>query len=379
MDSIDDSNNIKDTDTTTTTADRGDTTPKTAAPPDALVKAADAADTPPPEITESEREAFDNTPDGVGVMLPLTLLHRHPRNHELLPAATAVQDEKLLADLTQTKGFHRDLIVCGYNCASPRGTLLDGNRRHEKASLAGITMGRVVFRSGLSPLDETILILSYTTGDQYARKLNESDLMNIETRLREEIGARKGQRTDLAVTVKSIDGTEIELKGETDEIIAKIVKQPFNSVKTRKAIATSPVKTKAAVKALAAGIVKPTALVTTLREAAKEHDVANDSSQIEAAKAAVDANLAKKLVPKKHARVKSTKASKPKTAPASAGRRTAKVVCLWDLKKGKFVAVAELLGQQFEVAVHEHPGITPPHIKVSLRVLPAPGATNADE
>ena len=120
----------------------------------------------------------------------------HPRNAEIIRAATPDEDSELDESI-RTDGVQRPLKVTDHTCASGPRIVLWGCRRRHFAARNKLDVP-VVWVSGLSESDEENLIVQDNSLDQLARRLTEADLAKAENYiwLREMRGA--GFRSDLA-------------------------------------------------------------------------------------------------------------------------------------------------------------------------------------
>lgn len=212
---------------------------------------------------------------------------------------TRAQDEMLkLQESIATVGLRRPPTVTGQGCASPPGTVLEGACRTRCAIAAGQAVIPVRVIDGLTKEQEDDLLLRSNVLDEHGRTLNERQRYEVETRLIALHGKTQGQRTDIAATSLSLQGSDRHER-ETPALIAREVGVTHTAVCDRLKAFGSPVSTDSLKDALALGRIKRAAAAQQVRAVEKEYGIRPgdgvDSDAAQAAQASIDAWVAARL------------------------------------------------------------------------------------
>ncbi len=298
----------------------------------------DAVDNITPAATEAEQEALPEPglnggvevdpihqpTEASGLFRPLAenrvaqldpaLLMPHPLSAELFASVDAAAQVALEQDVAE-HGIDKPIRVTGDGCASPPNTVLSGNRRREAALKAGRPVPVIVV-DGLSADEEAFLVIRGNLSDIHARKLTEEVKYWAEKKLREIVGRRKGQRTDLPQRTgeKTRGGTWTgaspgsDREEKTSETVAKMAGATRNAVEDRTKIFDSVVTTEALKNAVSNGAITRTAAATIVRAIEIEHRSGlHDPAVLNQAKAKIDLQVR---------RVIDTKGKKSRTGKA---------------------------------------------------------------
>lgn len=192
------------------------------------------------------------------------LLVPHPLALRHFPLGSDSQDDELGESIKEL-GVTRPLTVTGGGCASPPGTVLNGNRRRRAAIAAGVAVPvRVLDR--LTEADEERIVLSENLADQLGRRLLESERARLEGELARCLARGQGHRSDRTTSA----GTS---GGDTRDLVAAAVGATRNSVADRRTVFGSPLASDVLKKAVDAGKVSRSRAATLLREAAAKPEV----------------------------------------------------------------------------------------------------------
>lgn len=165
------------------------------------------------------------------------LLVEHPLNIETFGKAS-VDKDAALEQSVRVHGVQTALQVAGRGCASPTGTIIAGARRWSAAQSAGMSTVPCLVMHDMSADAEVCAAIESNLAHGSERDFTEEKLFDLEQTLREAMGRRQGQRSDVATSVGSNPGSDV--RGPTKDIVAAQTGASGNAVKDRQKIFTSP-------------------------------------------------------------------------------------------------------------------------------------------
>ncbi len=93
--------------------------------------------------------ASEDLLENVVYQASIDTLRPHPDNDRLFAPVDAAAQRELEQDI-RDHGAEHPLLACGADCASPRGTILRGHRRHAALIVAGAATAPVMFKNSLA-------------------------------------------------------------------------------------------------------------------------------------------------------------------------------------------------------------------------------------